>query len=377
MREIGEGSFSNVYKVKNLANNEILAIKVYPKQNILEENERERFQREVNSMAFLHHPCLVSLHDFFSDELNFYLVLDYCKGGELFEYLCNNDKLDEPTASFIFKQIVEAVNYCHSFGVAHRDLKPENILIDEFPHIKISDFGLCGYISKDKLMKTFCGSPCYCSPECLCRIQYDGPKSDIWSLGIILFTMVTGEHPWPIENTNQMLRQIMSAEFTIPSYVSIECQNLIYNLIRIDPNERFTMEEILEHPWLELGKKIKSKISLPNKPLNPPSIEEISSFSAQNSLKSEYGILSPFQSFDQVVPLTIEDPIKSESVKSSLPKLQVRSLSAAQFQKQSSGPIKPVIISRMGFRIKGRNSLMPVRTISSVHIPKYTNPFSG
>ena len=126
--------------------------------------------------------------------------------GELFDYIVDHDKLDEPTAAIVFQQIVDAIAYCHSFGVAHRDLKPENVLIIKFPHVKIADFGLCGYISAQQMMKTFCGSPCYCSPECLSKLDYDGRKSDIWSLGVLLYTMVTGQIPWNIMNTKMIIK---------------------------------------------------------------------------------------------------------------------------------------------------------------------------
>lgn len=383
LEETGEGSFSKVYKVRNIKNNEVYALKSYPKEKLVDEGDGEAIQREINAMAFLRHPCVVALHDFFFDEQNFYLILDYCKGGELFDYICSNDKLDEITASFVFKQIAEAINYCHSFGVAHRDLKPENILIDKFPYIKISDFGLCGYINESSLMKTFCGSPSYCSPECLCRIQYDGRKSDIWSMGIILYEMVTGDHPWNVTNTTQMLRQILKAEFKIPSFVSLECQNLIYNLIRTDPNERFTISEILDHPWMQLAKKKSLPknlplIDLPNPPLNPPSIEEISSASAHNTERSEFGIYSPFEGFDQIVPIHISDPLKSESLMSCLPKLKFRSSSMATINKQQSPTInlvrKPIIGQRSILKpITSGKQPLQSRQKTHFNIPKFSN----
>ena len=184
------------------------ACKVFPKSNLREEGDVERFQREINTMTVAKHPSLVTMHDFFSDESNFYLILDLCQGGELYDYIVNHEKLEENAASVVFSQIVDALGYCHSLGIAHRDLKPENILITNFPKIKISDFGLCGLISETKLMTSFCGSPCYCSPECLSKLDYDGRKSDIWSLGVLLYTMVTGQIPWNIMNTKMMLEHL-------------------------------------------------------------------------------------------------------------------------------------------------------------------------
>lgn len=362
--ELGVGSFSTVFKVQHDHSKEIFACKVFPKSNLADRGDEERFQREINAMAFLRHPCLVALHDLISDNQNFYLILDFCEGGELFDYLCDHDRLDEPTAAYIFKQLVEALNYCHSFGVAHRDLKPENILIAKFPQVKISDFGLCGYISNDKLMHTFCGSPCYCSPECLCRVQYDGRKSDIWSLGVILYAMVTGEHPWDISNTNAMLRQILKADFTIPDYVSMECQNLIYNLMRVEPDERFSLDEILNHPWIEIAAQPKyPKLTMPSyDDVKGPSIEELSSASAQSSQRSDHGIISPFEDNDSISISNLSPLQTSASTSSCLPRLRIRSSSLGYFEQQTNvkappqrkGPLRSQQKPMMGYMMNGR-----------------------
>lgn len=178
------------------------------------------------------------------------MILDLCSGGELFDYIVKNEKLSEPTAALIFQQIAAAIAYCHSYGVAHRDLKPENVLIDKFPSVKVSDFGLCGYIDGKELMKTFCGSPCYCAPETLSRIQYDGRLSDVWSMGVILYAMVTGEHPWNISNTNAMIRQILRGAYTVPNFISPQCKDLINSMMKVDVKQRITMDKVLKHPWL-------------------------------------------------------------------------------------------------------------------------------
>jgi serine/threonine protein kinase len=168
---LGSGAFSVVVKALNTEANLVSACKIVPKNRISEEGDRDRFQREINAMAFLKHDNIVTLYDFFSDDLNFYLFLDFCPGGELFQYIVKNDKIQEPLAAYLFEQIASAIAYCHSLGIAHRDLKPENVLIARFPKIKVSDFGLCGFISAQDMMPTFIGSPCYCAPECLSRIQ--------------------------------------------------------------------------------------------------------------------------------------------------------------------------------------------------------------
>lgn len=323
MGQVGEGSFSSVWKVMHKETSKIYACKIMPKANFAEPEDQERFQREINAMAFLRHPCLVAMHDFFGDDTHFYSILDFCGGGELFDFICENDKLDEPTAAFIFREIAQAVQYCHAFGVAHRDLKPENILIDKFPHVKVSDFGLCGYIHGQGLMGTFCGSPCYCSPECLSRMKYDGRKSDVWSLGVILFAMVTGEHPWDVENTTVMVRQIMKAQFRVPSWVSADCQDLIYGMMRVDPNDRLTVDEIMAHPWLKSASADDPELEMPALPAQPPTIEELAVASASNSQPVDHGILSPFASLDQFVPLSIHDGAQLEVLREAMPKLRL------------------------------------------------------
>ena len=321
--ELGSGAFSTVCKAINTKTGDKFACKIFPKSNLSDKGDIERFQREINAMAFLRHDNLVALYDLHWDETNFYLFLDFCPGGELFDYIVDHDKLDEPSSAVIFKQIASAVQYCHNSGVAHRDLKPENILIDEYPHIKVSDFGLCGFIAEQQLMKTFCGSPCYCAPECLCRVQYDGRSSDVWSLGVILYAMVTGEHPWNISNTSIMLRQILKGAYSVPSHVSSPCKELITRMMQVNPKDRISIDDIMKHPWLKIASKSKLKVpimkpktDLSNLPtLQGLKIADISEASAQSSQRSENGIFTPF-----------EDNETSEEV-SELPRLSIRSSS--------------------------------------------------
>ena len=203
---LGEAVFASVYKAFNKQNRKMYAIKVFSKSNLFNQTEKDHFQQEIDTMAIVKHSGIVSLYDFFWDSLNFYMVMDFCPGGSLFTYIVSHGKLDEPLAAYIFRQIVDAICYLHSLGVAHRDLKPENILIDKWPHVLITDFGLCGYFTDNSKMSTFCGSMSYCSPERISRSDYDGCSSDMWSLGVILYILVTGIPPWNTANTTIMFR---------------------------------------------------------------------------------------------------------------------------------------------------------------------------
>ena len=338
MKELGHGSFATVCKAFNKLNRRTYAMKVLPKEKLQGQTEIERFQREVNSSAYLRHESLVALHDFFWDEKNFYLVLDFCPGGELFDYIVQHDRLDEDVAAVVFKQIVDAVAYCHDQGVAHRDLKPENVLIEKWPKVKVSDFGLCGYIRPDELMKTFCGSPLYCAPECLGKTEYDGRLSDVWSLGVILFVMVTGDNPWKYENMSQMINEIMTGNYKVPDYVSDDCRDLICGMMRVVPSVRITVADILEHPWLKLAEKAnlkKGKLGMSElPPLRGMSVEEFGEMSKDKSQQSSHGIYSPFEEVKEPDESEDGEPMKlGRSRMPSLPQLCVRS---GSFERLSS-----------------------------------------
>ncbi|EAY04711.1 CAMK family protein kinase [Trichomonas vaginalis G3] len=247
---IGKGSFSLVKMAMNTDTHEKLAIKIIPKSMISTPEEKLRFEREVNVIIKMNHPGIIKIHDFIIDANYFYLVMDYCSGGTLLSQVGIN-KLTEDAAKPLFKQILETVHYIHSQGIAHRDLKLENIMLDEFGHIKIIDFGFSRFVEKGEMFMTPCGSPAYAPPEVIDGEKYDGKLADLWSLGVILFALVTGELPWKGTNQIQIYNQIRNAQFDIPPQVSKFAQDLINQLLRIDPTTRLTTTEILTHPWLD------------------------------------------------------------------------------------------------------------------------------
>ncbi|OHS92872.1 CBL-interacting serine/threonine-protein kinase 6 [Tritrichomonas foetus] len=250
-KELGHGAFSTVYKCHRADTGESFAIKVFPKSNLKKSDDKKRFQRELNTMAFIHHENIISLHDCFSDDDNFYLVMTLCKNGELADYIARNSKLQEDIALHIFKQILAAISTLHSYNIVHRDLKPQNILFTEFPNIKVGNFGLSDSTANKKTIHNFCGSICFCSPECLSRMEYDPIKSDIWSLGVILYNMVVGVHPWGTKSDTVMIRNIKRAYYNIPKFVSKDCADLISRMMKLNPEDRITMSEISKHPWIK------------------------------------------------------------------------------------------------------------------------------
>lgn len=329
---IGSGGFSVVYKAQNDSTGETVAIKVVKKSSLSDELDQIHLQRELDTMAHLRHDNIVALHDFFADQDHFFLVLDFCQGGSLMDVLINAQKFREHIVASIFKQIVSGINFCHARDVAHRDLKPQNILVTDFPSIKITDFGLCGYAQRDEKMQTFCGSPCYTAPECLSRTKYDGKLADVWSLGVILYELVTCEHPWPVQNTAKMIQLIQKAQYTIPAWVTPALADLIKSMMRLNPRERPTCEAILAHPWLKIS-RTRTDSALP--PLHPSPLS-MSAYAASFDRKSEkpdHGIVSPFLGSPPTPQITVPmpRPPRSRSGSSVAQKIQSRkSLGASQ-----------------------------------------------
>lgn len=247
---IGEGAFSVVKLVQHTDTREYFACKVVPKSRIQTTHLHARFEAEIRINQQLHHPGIVEMYDLLSDELNYYIVMEFCPNGELFQYIIDKQHLSESEAQPIFRQILETLEYIHSMGISHRDMKPENLLIDKVGHIKISDFGLSRFLDSNGLVDTPCGSPCYASPECISGKSYDGITTDVWSSGVILYAMLTGQLPWTKRNQTQLFQQIKKGEFTIPSFLSPECTDFLQKLMTVDCKKRITIPQAYEHPWL-------------------------------------------------------------------------------------------------------------------------------
>jgi serine/threonine protein kinase len=247
---VGEGSFSIVKLVCHEATRRFYAAKVVPKSRISSPRLRERFEIEIRTHRCLHHPGIVQLYDLLKDDHNFYVILEFCPNGELFQFIVDQNRLSEDDAKPFVIQILEALKYVHSLGISHRDLKPENILVGDFGQMKLSDFGLAWFMGPDNLVTTPCGSPCYASPECLSGVAYDGKATDMWSMGVIVFAMLTGQLPWTKRVQSQLFQQIRKGEYVIPSFLSQSARGFLAGLMTVSVPERLTVEQALAHPWL-------------------------------------------------------------------------------------------------------------------------------
>lgn len=228
---------------------EKVAIKILEKSKIVDAADVERVNREIKVLKKLRHPNVIQLYEIIETSRQLYLVMEYCSGGELFDYIVANTRLKEFEACRFFQQLISGLEYLHRLGIVHRDLKPENLLLDEKLNIKIVDFGLSNMYSPDQLLKTACGSPCYAAPEMIARKMYVPLKSDIWSSGVVLYAMVCGYLPFEDGNTAALYQKIMAGSYKCPKFLSNEAIDLIKRILEVNPNTRIAPERLKEHVW--------------------------------------------------------------------------------------------------------------------------------
>lgn len=250
LNRIGRGAFSAVYRCVDPATGSLYAMKVIDKGGTNAQGNIDMVTNEIRSLQLLSHQNIVRMHCHYEDDHSFYLIEELCGGGGLDTFLQANT-VSEGTARMLFAQIASAVCYMHRMNYAHKDLKPENILFTSFPNLKICDFAFCDVgVNEQGNVKKSMGTILYCSPECIMNREIDSRKSDIWSLGVILLQMISGKLPWEQKNQSLMIRQIIKAKYKMPN-CSNSLQSLIREMLRVNPDERITAEEILEHDWLK------------------------------------------------------------------------------------------------------------------------------
>ncbi|KAI9144984.1 kinase-like domain-containing protein, partial [Paraphysoderma sedebokerense] len=229
-----------------------VAIKIIPKTHISNgqsHNLSRKIEREITIMKLIQHPNVMALYDVYETNDELYLVLEHVEGGELFDYLVKKGRLDEREALNFFQQIIYGLDFCHKHQICHRDLKPENLLLDANFNIKIADFGMASLQQTGKMLETSCGSPHYASPEIIRGIKYDGAAADIWSCGVILYALLSGNLPFDDENIRRLLSKVKTGVYYMPTHISENAQDLIRRMLQTDPTKRMKMEEIFQHPW--------------------------------------------------------------------------------------------------------------------------------
>lgn len=256
-KTLGKGSYSTVKRAHHIETQTEVAIKILTPGNRCDMVDIER---EIAILKLLRHPNIINLLDVIQegDGSKMYLVFELVNGGDLFDYTIARGRLSEREARRIMREVVSAVAYCHAHMVVHRDLKLENLLMDKDGHARIADFGMSGIMQPGLRMNTFCGSPMYMSPEIVQGLGY-GPGVDVWSLGVVLYTILVGRTPWRMSKTaNDMVEDLdsmLEGKFTIPSDIKLspDCEELLNLMIVPEHAKRATIEQLMDHPWLKEG----------------------------------------------------------------------------------------------------------------------------
>ncbi|KAL1918687.1 uncharacterized protein VTP21DRAFT_2709 [Calcarisporiella thermophila] len=251
-KTIGEGSYGKVKLGLHRLTGQKAAIKKISKRHA------PLITREIFHHQRLEHPNIVRLLEILTTENYIYVVTEYCPNGELFDHLIDKGRVSERTAQRWFRQLCSAVKYCHELKVVHRDLKLENILLDADMNLKLVDFSFSRECESRRMLDTFCGSVAYAAPEMIKGRKYSGPEADIWSLGVILYTLLCGYLPFDDDVEANIHAQILSLDYELPEFLTEESRDLISRILKIEPSERITMNQIMAHPWLQM--KLSSRV---------------------------------------------------------------------------------------------------------------------
>lgn len=276
---IGRGEFA-IVKLAELESAEDagrkskFAIKVIERSRV-----DEKVQREIANQRSLDNQHIIKLVDVIETDEVVCLVTEYAPKGDLFDYIVRHGKLDENEGRRIFGQLIAGVGYCHENMVVHRDLKPENVLMDSDYNIKIADFGLSSKWAPGERLTESCGSPNYAAPEIITKGRtYEGPEVDVWSSGVVLYTLLCGCLPFDDENVAGLFKKIKKGRYSLPGHLSAEAKDLIRRMLTVDPAERIGLSEISDHPWFKA-----SSASAPQCDSTAQEIAELSTAAASAS----------------------------------------------------------------------------------------------
>ncbi|KAL3343166.1 hypothetical protein AABB24_026957 [Solanum stoloniferum] len=261
-KTLGHGSFGKVKIAEHLLTGHKVAIKILNRRKMKTPDMEEKLRREIKICRLFVHPHVIRLYEVIETPTDIYVVMEYVKSGELFDYIVEKGRLQEDEARKFFQQIIAGVEYCHRNMVVHRDLKPENLLLDARRNVKIADFGLGNIMRDGHFLKTSCGSPNYAAPEVVSGKLYAGPEVDVWSCGVILYALLCGTLPFDDENIPNLFKKIKSGVYTLPSHLSPLARDLIPRMLIVDPMKRISIPDIRQHQWF--------KIHLPRYLVVPP-----------------------------------------------------------------------------------------------------------
>lgn len=282
-KTIGKGSYGKVKLAVDLHTCQQVAVKFIARSSIRKPAHKTRIRREINLLKALHHPNIVSLYETVETPTDIVLMMEYVPGADLFERLVakHDQRFSEDEARCIFEQLVSAIEYCHQHRVIHRDLKPENVMVDDDGVVKLIDFGFANMYHPRGYLETNCGSPLYAAPEIVQGVRYVGPEVDVWSLGVVLFAMLTGKLPFEDEHLKGLYEKICAGSYVIPEYLSAGAQDLIRGALTVNPRHRITIGQAARHPWMHGFQKPIKSAHLQHKVITYPQdhiIHELSSY---------------------------------------------------------------------------------------------------
>ena len=284
-KEIGKGRFGKVFLGIHEETNEKVAIKQIPKTKDVDINA---IYNEINIHKILFHPYLCKFYFAIENPEYIFIVTEYCSGGEVFKQLEEmEDPYEEVVACKIFSQILSGLEYMHKNFISHRDIKLENMLLDQNNDVKLTDFGLSKKFEGDIDFNDTVGSPMYAAPEIFTSKQYKGRITDIWSMGICLYTMVCGDFPFNGDDMGELMKNLIKNNFELPDFVSPQFKDLICKILDKNPNTRITIEQIKNHPWMHIidSNFMKSPGVIINKDILPIDINIIKNMTENNESK--------------------------------------------------------------------------------------------
>ena len=260
--KLGKGSFGSVFKVQNIKTNEIRALKVIKKTSIIYQDDDHKFLKEIEILIKLEHPNIIKIYEYYTDDINFYLITDYISNGELYNYVYKAKSFNERQTQYIMKQVLCAVNYLHLNNIAHRDIKLENILVEQeitsndeqLLNVKLIDFGTSNYVKTENTnyFTVKVGSPFYMAPEVLNK-KYNN-KCDIWSCGVIMFMLLRGHPPFKGENQEELFKSIQNdiINYNEMTEISELAKELMSKMLERNVDLRYSADECLKHKWMKI-----------------------------------------------------------------------------------------------------------------------------
>lgn len=249
--DLGSGNFSQVKQAIHCLTKEKVAIKILDKAKLDHKTQR-MLTREISSMESLHHPHIIRLYEVIDTLSKIYLIMEFANGGELFQRISRDGKFSEEDAKPLLVQVTAAIDHMHQHNIVHRDIKAENVFFSGPKTVKVGDFGFSTQIAnREDTLSTFCGSPPYAAPELFKDESYQGPLVDVWALGILLYFMVTGTMPFKAQTVAALKKMILEGTYTTPAYLSDDCQTLIGNVLKQNPRERYSIQQLKNCDWLK------------------------------------------------------------------------------------------------------------------------------